>query len=182
MNEELALKEWLNQEPLPEEIRRNIDGSSYLPIENVKPKLDYLSSSWSTKNFTHFFHKTPDNRMIVSGSVELVIEYYEFFDSKFPAKIITRTLSGAATFDVQDYYPNTHYGQTCLSLCIVAAAKELGKFFGRDLNKERLTVPSQVTGKIKKEPDLMIKKQMENAILVNDQSTIENLNKTYSFG
>ncbi len=189
METELSLEQWLNQEPLPEEIRTNVDGSRYIPIEFIKPKLSFLSSSWSTTNFQHSFPKMLNGKLFVSGSIELHISYYKDLRTTEGRKHIEkailqkteRVISGAATFDIDDYYPNTHFAQTCLSLCIVAAAKEIGKFFGRDLNKERLTVPSEETGKKKKEPDLLVKKQMANAVVLNDQDTIESLKKSYDF-
>lgn len=148
MNTELNLKDWLAQKPLPEEIKFNDDGSSYIPIEFIKPKLDYLYNNWSTTNFKHTFYNTPDGKYWCSASIELSIGYK--FDLRtengckfIPPQLqsIVRTISGSSTFDVQKYYPNTNWGQTALSLCIVAAAKELGDFFGKSLNKEMLTIP-----------------------------------------
>ena len=160
MNEQLSLTDWLAQKPLPEEIKFNDDGSSYIPIEFIKPKLDYLSPIWSTVNFKHTFYNSQDGRLWCYASVELSIEYTEFIkkvtdqigaiDIHFKSK---RTLSGSATFDVQKYYPNTNWGQTALSLCIVAAAKELGIFFGKELNKEMLTIPTVSNGKKDKKLD-----------------------------
>lgn len=156
--EQLSLKEWLAQQPLPEEIRYNDDGSAYLAIEVVKPKLDYLSPTWSTSNFQHHFTQMPVFKdgepngitLWASASVELSITYKvdirtEEGKNYIPPtfQTITRVISGSATFDVQKYYPNTNWAQTALSLCIVAAAKELGTFFGKELNKERLTVPTE---------------------------------------
>ncbi len=157
METSLPLQEWLNQEPAPEDIRTNEDGSFYIPIEIIKPKLDYLSSSWETKNFHHFFFQTEEQErngekfstLKVSGSVELIVAYVSMvpIDLRNPqggkvSKYIVRTITGSATFDTQKYYGNPAWGQTCLSLCIVAAAKELGPTFGKNLNKDRLTIPS----------------------------------------
>lgn len=148
MGEELSLKDWLNQQPLESELRFNDDGSCYIPIEFIKPKLDYLSPNWGTINFKHNFYNTPDGRFWCSASVELSIEIKTIERDLgligftiVPTKNV-RVLSGSSTFDVQKYYPNTNWGQTALSLCIVAASKELGKFFGKELNKEMLTMPT----------------------------------------
>lgn len=157
MNEQLSLADWLAQKPLPEEIKFNEDQSAYIPIEFIKVKLDYLSPNWSTSNFKHSFYNAPDGRLWCSASVELKIVYK--YKNNLPAQCfppnmhyneVSRTLSGSATFDVQKYYPNTNWGQTALSLSIVAAAKELGDFFGKSLNKEMLTMPTVSNGKKEK--------------------------------
>lgn len=150
--------EWFSQQPDILETRTNEDGSKYIPIEFIKPKLDELCRNWSTKNFTHQFIELPvfdkagnniGKTLWVSGSIELILSYQ--FDIRTEEgkkhiepvmQKISRNICGSATFDVQKYFPNTNWGQTCLSLCIVAAAKELGTFFGKELNKEVLTVPT----------------------------------------
>lgn len=156
MNEQFSLTDWLAQKPLPEEIKFNDDGSSYIPIEFIKPKLDYLSTIWSTVNFKHTFYNSPDGKLWCSASVELHLTMFRFQatsktigggDFVYESVKEQRILSGSATFDVQKYYPNTNWGQTALSLCIVAAAKELGIFFGKELNKEMLTMPTVSNGK-----------------------------------
>lgn len=178
MDTTLSLKDWLAQTPLTTEIRYNEDGSIYIPIEFIKPKLDYLSPYWSTANFSHSiteveaFDKAGNKfgkDIIISGSTELIIEY-TIFKKDFSScngqiktsHIIKRVLTGSATFYAQKYYPNVNWGQTCLSLCIVAAAKELGPFFGKDLNKETLTMPTNS------------KPNKKNDKLLN---TIKNINK-----
>ncbi len=157
MEESVTLEQWLNQPPLPEEIRYSEDGSSYIPIEFIKPKLYHLDSKWQTINFKHHFISSPDGRLICTGSVELLIKWIRM-GSLLNMICDKRTLTGSATFDVQKYFGNNNWGQTCLSLCIVAAAKELGIFFGKDLNKEKLTVPDVVSEKKdKKKTDKIIK-------------------------
>lgn len=170
MDNTLSLSDWLSQQPLLEEIRCNEDFSTYIPIEFIKVKLDYLSPTWSTQKFNHQFIEMPvfdkdGNKMgmtlWVSASIELIISYKIDIRSEEGKKFIPptfnnvkRILSGATTFDVQKYYPNTSWAQTALSLSIVAAAKELGDFFGKSLNKERLTVPTVNPKQIKKENKL----------------------------
>jgi hypothetical protein len=161
MNEQLSLTDWLAQKPLPEEVKFNEDGSSYIPVEYIKPKLNYLSPNWSSTNFKHNFYNTPDGKLWCSASIELHIGYMVDLRTDEGKSLavapllqnVSRTLSGAATFDVQKYYPNTNWGQTALSLSIVAAAKELGDFFGKSLNKEMLTVPTVIEGKKDKKSD-----------------------------
>jgi len=153
-NIELSLSEWINQDPYPEEIRYNEDQSAYIPIEFIKVKLDYLSPQWETRNFNHFFFPTPNGALICSASVELEISYKvdirteegkQFIPPTY--NTVKRTLSGTATFDVQKYYPNQNWAAIALSLSIVSAAKEIGPFFGKLLNKDLLTVPTEVLKK-----------------------------------
>lgn len=151
MNDSLSLSDWLNQQPLDSEIRFNEDQSRYLPIEFVKPKLSYLDPNWSTQNFNHQFIPYGDGKLICSGSVELIIDWIERLDNPVKNTLSAgvsvyqknkRIITGSATFFVEKYVPNMNFGATCLSLCIVNAAKELGPFFGQDLNKDILTIPT----------------------------------------
>lgn len=175
VNPKEDLQSWLNQEPLPEDIRYNDDGSAYQPIEVVKPKLDILDAGWSTKNFNHFYFQPIDGSWRISGSVELRVQY------ALGGVVIDRTLVGASTFDTQDYAPNTHYAQTCLSLCIVAAAKEIGAFFGKNLNRGLETVPKENAPIKKKKAGLIEKQKMTNALFSGDQKIVEELNANYTF-
>lgn len=163
-DDELDLKAWLAQPPLPEEIRHNEDGSAYIPIEFIKPKLDYLCPNWETKNFNHLLIPANDGGLICSGSVEL--HFYYKIDMRTemgricaPTPLImltNRVITGSATFFTSKYHPNFNWGQTCLSLCIVASAKELGEFFGKSLNKDMLTVPFNELSASKKRNDKML--------------------------
>jgi len=142
MDESLSLKDWLAQNPLPEEIMRNEDGSEYLSIEVVEPKLDYLCPTWDTENFSHFLFIHPFGGTFCSGNVELIVEYKEYLESG-QYNTIKRRITGSATFDLSRYNPNMNWGAICLSLCTVSAAKKLGRFFGKYLNKGELTVPTE---------------------------------------
>lgn len=127
--QELSLSDWLNQEPLPEEIRYNTDGSMYIPVEFIKIKLDYLDKFWSTENFSHYLQHV-QGRDYCFGSVELIVTFNEYKKNTDliggKSTIVNkRVISGAATFDLQKYQPNENWSATCLSLCIVNAAKEL---------------------------------------------------------
>ena len=155
MNTELSLQGWLAQEPLPEEIRYNEDQSAYIPIEFIKPKLNYLSPDWCTRNFNHFYLPTPNGALICSASIEIEISYKvdirtDEGKSYIPPTFNTvkRTLSGTTTFDVQKYYPNQNWAAIALSLSIVSAAKEIGVFFGKNLNKDLLTIPTEIIKKV----------------------------------
>jgi len=156
MSTELSLSDWLSQEPLLSEIKTNDDGSRYLPIEVIKPKLDYLCNiGWETKNFKHSYFNLPDRTLCCTGSVELTISYSSYMIGS-PVNIIDRTITGSATFDINRYYPNFNLGAICLSLCIVNASQNISKFFGKDLNKGLLTIPSIKEIKVTPIDDKMI--------------------------
>ena len=140
MNTELSLQDWLNQEPLPEEIKSNTDGSRYIPIEFIKPKLDVLcDKNWDTLIFRHEMINMPDRSLYCTGSVELCVVFsYGQDEGVFYTE---RRLTGAATFDCQRYFPNTNFAAILLSLAIVNAAQNLGRFFGKHLNSHLLTIP-----------------------------------------
>lgn len=127
MSEKLTPKQWLQSPPDPSEIRVNEDGSFYLPIEVVKSLLDRLDKRWSTRNFKHQVFKLDNGVVYCTGSVELWIP------------VLKRTIVGSATFDVQKYYPNLHWGATCLSLCIVSASQNISPRFGSNLNRDLLS-------------------------------------------
>lgn len=168
---ELTLEQWLSQPLLPEEIRYNEDGSSYIPIEFIKPKLYYLDSNWQTLNFKHHFISSPDGKLICTGSIELSVKWTHY--STLGLTNYDRILTGCATFDVQKYFGNTNWGAICLSLCIVSAAKELGTFFGKDLNKEFLTIPDVLPVKPSKRNDKINKAIAE--IKINTDKSLRGL-------
>jgi hypothetical protein len=146
--------DWINKEPEEFELANNPDGSTYMPIEFVKAKLYQLDAYWGTSNFNLIQFFAPDGSLWFSGSVELMVNYYRMdlplkeskvspednFYTLAPDKC-KRVIVGCSTFDTQKYYNhpdntgNSNWGQVCLSLCISAAAKELGPAFGKNLNK-----------------------------------------------
>lgn len=165
--QELSLSDWLNQDPLPQEVRYNADTSAYIPVEFIKVKLDYLDSHWGTQNFNHFLQHI-QGRDYCFGSVELIISFLELKKdaNMIGSKLVQtkRIITGAANFDLQKYQPNENYAATCLSLCIVNAAKELGVFFGKNLNKEMLTVPTPAPTGIENVTVSIINKSINNLL------------------
>lgn len=145
------LQAWLDQEPLETDVFQKGSGV-YIPVEIIKPRLDILDPHWCTRNYKHFVFVDHDGKLFCSGSVDLVIHIWPVRGPE--VGFIERTIVGAATFDTAEYNtpinPNTHYGQTCLSLCIVAAAKEIGRFFGRDLNKVVQQADNKIANTFKK--------------------------------
>jgi hypothetical protein len=127
------------------------NGGAYLPIELIKPRLTILDPSWSTRNYKHTYILDHNGIVYCSGSVDLSVKYrYPLVSNVATQQVlqwqnIDRTIVGAATFSLAEYMegekPNSHFAATCLSLCIVSAAKEIGKYFGMDLNKEVAVEP-----------------------------------------
>lgn len=139
MSNIISLKDWINQEPLEGEVGTLDNGALYIPIDFIKAKLDYLCpSGWDTINFKHYPFLSPDGRWMFSGNVELCIDY------TIDEQVISRTITGSATFDTERYNTgadkNENFGETCLSHCIVSAAKNIGRFFGKYLNKMEMEV------------------------------------------
>lgn len=153
----MNLKEWLDQEPAPEDIREK-DGAKYIPYHIVVDKLNLLTEgSWNARNFTFHTCTLPDRRIMVTGSVDVEVEYKivtlwktEIMKStkahplptvsgtmevKRPEAWATvkRTLSGAATF-LLSKNGNPHPAASVKSLAIMNAVKPLGKQFGWGLN------------------------------------------------
>ena len=125
----MNIKEWLDTEPLEEEIRIK-DGGKYIPYHIIVEKLDKLCvmgiGSWSTRNFSHLFYTLKNGKTIVSGSIDLVIKLD-------PIKYPSLRLAGAATFAMSKS-SNPHPAASVKSLAVMNAVKPLGKQFGWGLN------------------------------------------------
>jgi hypothetical protein len=166
------VKEWLNQEP-PESEIRFINGLAYLPIDIVETLLDELGY-WDTKNFTHHYFEF-GGTLWISASLELNVSYVDGSSHG-----MSRVLVGTSTFSFPSLGNNTHYASSAKSFCIVNAASELGRRFGRFLNKSVIEENINVE-RPKLKPDAIVKKQFANAIKNKDTATIESLEKTYDF-
>jgi hypothetical protein len=68
------LQAWLDQEPLETDVFQKGSGV-YIPVEIIKPRLDILDPSWSTKNYKHFVFVDHDGKLFCSGSVDLYVKY-----------------------------------------------------------------------------------------------------------
>lgn len=129
----MVTKEWLHTEPNELELSTNKDGSTYMGIDVIKPKLSKLDDNWSTTNFkSHYFSPPSGGGLWLSCSLELHVnmnvvylrpvgpektleEMLEDFDKKLthfvnPSELLPviqvpkRTLVGVTTFDTQEYY------------------------------------------------------------------------------
>lgn len=118
------IKEWLNSEPLPTEIRER-DGAYYIPYHIVVEKLNQLCGygNWDMLNFRHTYQPLNKGQLLISGSIEVKVNY----------GYISRILSGAANFVVNGT-SNPHVAATVKSLAVLNAVKPLGKTFGWGLN------------------------------------------------
>lgn len=137
---------WLDAEPLPQEIEIK-NGGEYLPIQIVKAKLDILDPESSTTNFRHIYFQDLDGSLQISGSVELKVEYM----IEDTSTVIKKSITGSANFNTAEYTltGNSHWTQTLLSLCIVAAAKEIAPCFGKNLNKAKAEEESKILNTLK---------------------------------
>lgn len=138
--------EWLNTEPIDLELSEGKDGSVYMGIDVIKPKLKELDPAWGTTNFRSKYFSPAAHSLWWSGSVELHVQFTLTIgtpvDGYETEPFVKRTIVGAATFNTQDYFDhidnkggNTNWDAVGLSLCIVNAAKNIGPSFGMNLNK-----------------------------------------------
>lgn len=191
----LTINKWLALPPAEEEITE-IDGIKVLLQRVVEDKLDRLTDcNWCTKNYQSKY-VTIGNRMFISASLELVVTYVPIPEIGQLGGTRTRTFVGAVTFDVRHFGSNLHLDNTAKSLCIVNAASELGRQFGRDLNPSTTPViTAQQYGEqnegavldefmprkksVKLKPDEKILSQYQQAQLDKDEATITKLESMY---
>ena len=129
----------LNREPDPKEVRVNqhAGNTRYLPISYVEMGLDELFFGlWSTENF-----KWQAMANEVVGSIELVLTHPvtgQTIRKTGASAVMIRQQKGARITDLDAKYHNSLEMDFphLKSDCIVNAAKGLGKYFGRDLNRQ----------------------------------------------
>ncbi len=205
----MNIREWLQQEPDVADLIE-INGAFTHPYEAIVRKLYTLCpDGWDTQNFKHQFYTLPDGRVKVSGSIEVVVEYWleslmKIESMLIPDHKVRRVLSGAATFATTDYsnpdvdvhsdtpdYGNEHFAATVKSLAIVNAVQVLGKQFGWGLNSGILPVeqlkgekPSRfqkkVLAAVKVAPDAGIKLQFNTAVENNNTKMVKYLLAMYT--
>jgi len=134
------IDKWLKQDP-KEAVEILIDGKKVkiIPQKDIETLLDQLTDqNWDTINFKSSTRLAPGpNNTVVTlmdASLELVVRYKVRSSAHASiGKEITRTLTGAITFDVA-YFGNNYHNNTAKSLCISNAASDLGNRFGKSLN------------------------------------------------
>lgn len=163
---------WLSQTPDESYVSPAPNGGKHIPIEALEQLLDDCTGqNWSTRDY-HSNIYFDNGVAFCFGSIVLVLKY------QINGQEVIRTFVGASNFALQSILPLTDWNATLKSYCVKNAASDAGRKLGRELNKD---LPVLQVEKTKKKADIMIKKQMTLAVLVNDQETIDNLNKTYSF-
>ncbi len=157
---------------LPDEaiLKANEDGSRFIPINFLEDELDKLN--WSTRNFHYLITKNGYADLVVSASLELVIQA----DGK------ERSFVGAANFSLNNTGNNPHFLATAKSECIKNAASDIGCLYGRHLNDEVLKnqqLNKPVQDKPKAKPDSKIMKQFLKAVEDGDTATQTMLSNIY---
>lgn len=132
------IKEWINSEPLDNEISSLGNGARFIDILTLEKLLDNFDN-WYTQNFHYNLYKAWYDGNGIAASIELVIEYAD------GGNTIKRTFVGAANFDIKAISPNSHFLATVKSECIKNAASEIGKKFGRGLNEAMIPTEEAVT-------------------------------------
>lgn len=123
--------EWLNTPCPKEEVKGDADSGFFLGIDRTREKIKFMEDTFGVSTsyfgFSHLIFTTPDRQCFTSGSLNVKLT---FADGK------EKHLVGAATFNIQDYYPNQHFAATLKSLCICNALFSEYPQFGSLLNKE----------------------------------------------
>ena len=153
-----------------------INGVLCLINLSVEKLLDeFTDYNWDTRAYQSKYLEI-DNEMFISASLELVVRY----DEK------ERTFVGAVSFPLSYFPNNVHFDNTAKTLCITNAASDLGKRFGRGLNKVTPVVVANDPIKSisvqtsKRNPDFEVLKAYQDAILKGDSEKIKNLNDIYN--
>lgn len=157
---------------LPDEaiLKANDDGSRFIPINFLEDELDKLE--WSTRNFNHFVFKAGYADLVISASIELVVNINDK----------ERSFVGAASFSLKSIDPNPHFLATVKSECIKNAASDIGVLYGRHLNDEVLKNIEFNKPKLerkKSKPDSKIMKQFLKAVEDGDTATQTMLSNIY---
>ena len=139
-----TLSEILNSAPDPSLLKSRSAGGkslSYIPVGIMENMLDELFGvgGWQTQNF--IYHVKEDTREVV-GQLQLLVLINGVWVSRI----------GAGASPIRYYSENHNYspGQRipntlemdvphCLSDCFTNACKKLGKWFGRDLNRDHVS-------------------------------------------
>lgn len=128
-----SIKDWLKQEPEPDDVAPAPERGLHIPIEKLENNLDHFN--WSTQSFHWHIFKNGYGDNVIAASIELVLEYTE------NKKTIRRSFVGGCNFSVTAIFPNVHYIATAKSMCIKNAASDAGKKLGRGMNAE--VVPTE---------------------------------------
>lgn len=171
----MKLQELFNTEP-PEHFVQSIkvkdyDGTEkeifHIPIDKARFMLNDNLQSWGTSNFSVSRPYLMDGDVLVDSSCELFGVAVDEYDKEFHFRYV-----GASTFRPKDFKGNKSIAQIGLAECIKNGMKNLGKFWGRDLNPSQIDaemLTEIIHGKepAKKQPS--IKKTVNN--ILKNQNT-----------
>lgn len=100
----------------------------HIPIEKARYMLNDKLDSWSTKNFYISRPYLFEGQVLVDSSCEL------YGEVEHEGKIYNFNYVGASTFCPKDFKGNKSLAQIGLAEDIKNGMKNLGRYFGRDLN------------------------------------------------
>ncbi len=168
--------EWLDQEPLPTDVKKNPDGSLYIPIERVEELLDELTDKcWGTVNYHQSLYMDEEQRQCVYASIELELTIQD------EDREINKVLVGSFNCRLDQYSPNPYWSGSVKSECVKNAAKDLGRRFGRYLNENFVPASNIPEEKPKSKPDKAIRNAYEKAIIEKDEEIVKKLESIYKF-
>lgn len=168
----IGVQEWLNSPPLPEEIKLK-DSAKYIPYKVIIEKLNRLCGhNWSISNFNETYISLPRGRMLVSGNVEVEINY------DINGHQIKRKLSGGANF-VINRGSNPHPTGTVKSLAVMNAVKPLGPQFGWELNPENEDEKTDFIPVVSADKSVQIDKEKDRLRQLIDQCCDIEVLKTF---
>jgi len=138
------LQKHFDKEPNEEIIREfpKNSGLRYIPIREVKKLLNTHFYKWGVSNLkVQYIQRGHD--FFVSGSVELNLDFRSYNTNNMTGKFElldqeSYTFIGANTFNVKNEQAegnNDNYEAILLANCIKNGAKNIGKFFGQNLNQ-----------------------------------------------
>jgi hypothetical protein len=116
----------ISADPLPEDIKTNPDGSKYIPISVIQNKLDQIFPVWSWDLTREFFGRSG---ITCKGILSL---YHPLLPNAFYR---SGTVAVVRTQEMRMDYPKAE------SMCMLNAAKKIGRWFGRDLNRDKDDAP-----------------------------------------
>lgn len=124
----MTILEKLQQPPKPEHIKLVNGDGEHIPIGIIENELDAIFTYWGTGNYVFSKMLMPDGRLAIDASIELRVSITnEIYLDR------TGSCSFFATGNEQGIEAN--YSAIAKSACICNAAKSLGLYFGRGLNR-----------------------------------------------
>lgn len=136
---ELTLKEWLNLEPLEEEVNGNPHEGYWIDLDKLREKIRYMEVTFKVfvnySNFRHTMFNTTDKRILSSGTIDVeIISNEGFFSGE---RYFEKRLTGGSTFNVDEYPDTSYYANISKTLSIRNALLEFPQF-GANLNKQEI--------------------------------------------